>query len=61
MKIPDLHLPTTDPSFIKDLGWNITKDIDHSVTNFEEHLLENHKIFSQLLKKLIICIKIKLY
>ena len=39
--------------FIKELGWNITKDIDHSVTNFEEHLLENHKDVYTMVQKIL--------
>ena len=40
-------------TFIKDIGWNITKDIDHSVTNFEEHLLENHKDVYAMVQKVL--------
>lgn len=40
-------------TFIKDLGWNITKDIDTSITNFEEHLLENHKDVYAMVQKVL--------
>ena len=40
-------------TFIKELGWNITKDIDHSITNFEEHLLENHKDVYAMVQKVL--------
>jgi len=40
-------------SSIKNLGWNITKDIDITVENFEEHLLETNKDVYAMVQKVL--------
>ena len=40
-------------TFTQNLGWNITKDIDPTIANFEEHLLENHKDVYAMIQKVL--------
>ena len=40
-------------AFIQNSGWNITKDIDLTVPNFEEYLLDNHKDVYAMVQKVL--------
>jgi hypothetical protein len=40
-------------AFIQNSGWNITKDIDPTVPNFEEYLLDNHKDVYAMVQKVL--------